>query len=187
MQLSVAFGFAMSVLFCEFSQAERSPGLYVCAKCGATVRASKLPIHRACDSIERDVARGIAQPPEPSGPGTELKAIFTSLGIDKLEGCQCNAHAARMNAWGVAGSRQHFDEIVAWLRDGQDQFGWRDKIKAAASAVKSGLLGELRATDKWSDLTGWADPFPAIVELAIRRAEAKSTTESSSSLSTRDE
>jgi hypothetical protein len=30
-------------------------------------------------------------------------------------GCNCNPIIAEMNAWGVDGCREHFDEIVAWL------------------------------------------------------------------------
>lgn len=171
---------------CDFVAIDEARVSYVCSRCGRVVLGASMPIYAACQRPSRQDAT-LQYAAVAHGPGAELKAIFSSLGIDKLEGCQCDAHVARMNAWGVAGCREHFGEIVTWLRDGQDQFGWRDKLKAAASAVKSGLLGELRATDKWSDLTGWADPFPAMVELAIRRAEAKSTTESSSSLSTRDE
>lgn len=104
------------------------------------------------------------------GPGTELMSTLHSLGITQTDDCGCGAKAAQMNAWGTAGCREHFEEIVQWLRDGSDKFKWPAKLKAAANAVTSGLLGELRDTGLFTD---WTDPFPALVELAIRRAEAK--------------
>jgi hypothetical protein len=99
-----------------------------------------------------------------SGPGTELKAILATLGITHQPGCDCNAKAAQMDAWGVAGCRSNFNQIVVWMRDGAPRWGWVAKIMAGAKAVKSGLALQVN----------WVDPFPSLITLAIERADGVS-------------
>lgn len=114
---------------------------------------------------ERDEPRE-ARPRAPrgtGGPGTELHAIFASLGVRLTSGCGCQSRISQMDVWGVATCRERKEEIVAWLREGQKRFGWRDKLTAAAKMVTTGLLLKV----------DWTDPFPGIVEEAIRRAAAK--------------
>lgn len=98
--------------------------------------------------------------PVGKGPGTELKAILKTLGIAEKTGCDCNAKAEQMDRWGVDGCRQHFETIVNWMRAGQEKWGWKDKLAAAAKAVTSGLVFKL----------DWSDPFPGLITEAIRRA-----------------
>lgn len=97
------------------------------------------------------------------GPGKELHALLHSIGIDMPEACDCRSKMAQMNAWKVQGCRDNFNTIVGWMRDGQTRWSWRDKIAAAAKAVATGLAFKL----------SWTDPFPDLVNEAIRRAEVK--------------
>ncbi len=97
----------------------------------------------------------------PHGPGSQLKGVLARLGIAPKVACDCNAKARRMDELGVAGCREHFDEVVGWLRAGQDRWGWRDKLKAATNAVTTGIAFKLNPLD----------PFPGLVEEAIRLAE----------------
>lgn len=52
-------------------------------------------------------------PPEPAkGPGSELKAILTTIGI-KSSNCGCNSMAGKMDRWGPDGCEERIEEIVA--------------------------------------------------------------------------
>jgi len=95
------------------------------------------------------------------GPGSQLWRLFESLGVKHSATCECLTRAEQMNAWGVAGCREHRDEIADWMRRDQDRFGWRDKLTAATRAVTTGLAFRLSPLD----------PFPGIIDEAIRRAE----------------
>jgi hypothetical protein len=104
-----------------------------------------------------------APPPMPKGPGTELKRIFSDLGINSSPDCACNAKANEMDIWGVQKCRENVDNIVQWLRENQEKYTWKDRIAAAAKAVTTGLAFKLNILD----------PFPSLVAEAIARAEAK--------------
>ncbi len=95
------------------------------------------------------------------GPGTELKKMLADLGVEPSPSCDCNGKALQMDLWGVEGCRANFDTIVGWMRDGQDRWGWKEKLAIAAKAVVSGLAFKLN----------WTDPFPGLIEEAITRAE----------------
>lgn len=86
-----------------------------------------------------------------------------SLNINPSPKCDCNKRAAQMNEWGIAGCREHFQEIVGWMREGQHEWGWQDKLAAAGRAVKTGLAFQIN----------WLDPFPSIIEQAIEAAERR--------------
>lgn len=98
---------------------------------------------------------------ERQGPGTELKKLLESLGITASENCPCNARAEEMDNLGVAGCRARREEIVSWLREGSTAWGWRDKLAAAGKAVACGLAFRLNPLD----------PYPGLLDEAIRRAE----------------
>jgi hypothetical protein len=95
------------------------------------------------------------------GPGTELRKMLESIGVNAAPGCDCKARQAQMDIWGVEECRNHREEIIGWMRDGQGRWGWAAKIKAAALAVQTGLAFKLNP----------ADPFPTLIDEAIRRAE----------------
>jgi hypothetical protein len=99
--------------------------------------------------------------PANAGPGTEMKKILGSLGVNPSPTCDCNAFAVRMDEWGVEGCREHFDEIVEQLQKHHGRWGWAAHIKAAALAVKTGLAFKLDPLN----------PFPSLVREAINRAE----------------
>lgn len=99
--------------------------------------------------------------PKGFGPGTELKMILSSLGINPGSSCDCNGKAEQMDRWGVEGCRKNKDMIVQWMKDGQSRWGWRDKVSAATKAITSGLAFKFNPLD----------PFPGIIEHAIHRAE----------------
>lgn len=97
------------------------------------------------------------------GPGTELSALLEGLGIVPAPSCDCKAKAQKMDAWGVEGCLAHREEIIGWMRDGQERWGWKERLKAAAKAVTSGLAFQLNPLD----------PFPGIIDECIRRADEK--------------
>lgn len=97
------------------------------------------------------------------GPGTELKLILKNIGVEERPGCDCNGKMNQMDNWGVKGCREHFDEIVKWMREGMAKWGWYDKMKAAAAAVKTGLALQIN----------WFDPWPDMVNMAIEEAAKK--------------
>lgn len=54
--------------------------------------------------------------PRPKGPGDFLHDIIRFwLRQQPTVGCGCEDKIAQMNAWGVAGCREHLDEIAGWL------------------------------------------------------------------------
>ncbi len=107
-----------------------------------------------------------SRPPLTGGPGTELKALLTSLGLDSAGGCGCADRAKKMDVWGVADCEEHREEILAWLRREQAKRGWLEKTKAIALAVTTGLAFVLDPLD----------PAPGLLDEALRRARQKEAT-----------
>jgi hypothetical protein len=120
--------------------------------------------------VESLPARKICKVGQPSieepgfGPGFELMAMFGELKIPEPPGCGCKSKARQMNRWGVAGCREHVDEIIGWIREAYDKSAFSVKALAAARAVAIGLAFHLDPLD----------PIPSLVAEAIRRAEIKS-------------
>lgn len=106
-----------------------------------------------CDPNERSIDLG---------PGTELHKILESIGINPSVACDCRAKTRQMDVWGPQGCRENKLTIVQWMREGLPRWGWTSKLKAAALAVTTGLAFVL----------DWDDPFPSMIEEAIRRSEA---------------
>jgi hypothetical protein len=104
--------------------------------------------------------------PEPTpatGPGTELKAILQDLGLEpRGSKCSCDSHVAQMNRWGVAGCREHRDQIIGWLDEARQATGWRETLGAGFNAL-------------WKRATyiRIGDPIGSLINEAIRRAEEK--------------
>lgn len=103
-----------------------------------------------------------AKPVIPHGPGAELVHLLLTVGISGAPNCACKEMAAKMNAWGVAGCREHRAEIVEHIRAEGNKRGWLEKTKAAALALKTGLAFQLDMSDLYGSLVG----------LAIKRAES---------------
>lgn len=93
-------------------------------------------------------------------PGTQLKLILEELGITPSSECPCNEHVRLMDDWGVEGCKLHREEIIEWLRDEYECWGWRAILKHAAKGLFSGLAFKV----------SWPDPIPGLVDLAITRA-----------------
>lgn len=97
------------------------------------------------------------------GPGRQLQTLFSQLGVEYREDCQCAAYARQMDLWGVAGCRECFDEIVSRLRTNAEKYSVWEHMRAAVEAVRAGLAFRVNPVD----------PFPDLVAEAIRRAEAE--------------
>ena len=97
------------------------------------------------------------------GPGTELKEILASLGINPAPGCDCNAKAMQMDVWGVKGCKINKQTIVDGILENKDKWGWGAFASAAAKAVTSGLALRINPLK----------PYESLVDEAIRRAEVK--------------
>lgn len=96
-----------------------------------------------------------------AGPGSELITLLKSLGLVESYGCGCKDKARQMDAWGIAGCREHAAEIAEWLRSGEEFVPAWAKTLAVARAFASGLVLSLR----------WSDPFGSLLREAIRRSE----------------
>lgn len=145
--------------------------LYRCTICTRRRESRRLPheIHRTCPGFEvedsyRVPSDHVVVPPPAHGPGTQLKAIFASLGINPKSQCQCNEKSAWMNRWGVDGCRERRDIIVGWLRDSKHWFDSEEVAKAAYMALRSGLAFKLNPLDL----------FGSVVDLAIEQAASDS-------------
>lgn len=51
------------------------------------------------------------------GPGTELAAILSTLGMSYLEGCKCKKRARQMDEWGPDGCERQLYTIIGWLEE----------------------------------------------------------------------
>lgn len=118
-----------------------------------------------CDPPPKKEKPPEAAPAPQFGPGAELKAILNQMGAMKYDGCQCPAWVSKMNRWGVAGCKEHFDEIVAHLADERSKVEWRRLISMGRLAVIYGLPVTIRG----------------LVKQAIARAEAWQSEPSQSS------
>lgn len=94
------------------------------------------------------------------GPGTELKAILRDVGITNQPGCDCNQKAEVMDRWGVSGCKDNYAQIVKWMREGAERWGWKGVFIAGAKSVLNGLAFRVNPLD----------PYPGLVQEAIRRA-----------------
>jgi hypothetical protein len=113
--------------------------------------------------------------PKGFGPGTELKAILMSVGIQQKENCGCRAMLLEMDNLGPEGCLKDFDRIVNTIKERAESWGWNsivtsddpnamslgEKLRAAYNAVKTGLVFKVN----------WANPFPDLIQMAINNAK----------------
>lgn len=97
------------------------------------------------------------------GPGTELHKLFLEIKIRKDSCERCLTLLATMNVWGPNRCRENKPQIVNELKSRAHEFNFGEKAKAAVMALVTGLAFELN----------WLDPFPGLVDEAIRRAKLK--------------
>lgn len=140
------------------TQCDGSACMGVSPDCGPDCPYNRIRAMRASDPASFPKFHARAQT---GGPGTELRGLLASLGITEPPNCDCSARMRQMDEWGVHGCRVNADQIAGWLREGQGEWGWADKLKAGALALATGLAFKLN----------WADPFPGLIDEAIRRAE----------------
>ena len=101
-----------------------------------------------------------------TGPGAELEQLLASIGIKERTGCGgCGGKARVMNAWGVNGCERRFDEIVCWLKESSEKYGWQDKFVAM---VRMAAWHPLLAV-KLNPM----DPFPGLIRESIERARRR--------------
>lgn len=108
---------------CEFVFAK---GRAVCTKCRRRIRASEEEsplLQRNCTADGWQAPRVVTPP---NGPGAELAKILASWKITPKPGCPCKSIAARMNAWGVAGCREHLGELVDEIAADAPRWGFED-------------------------------------------------------------
>jgi hypothetical protein len=137
----------------------------------------------ACDPIARP-EKEVRPWPKGNGPGTELKAILGSVGINPSPNCSCNSRMRQMDEWGVEGCRENFETIIGWLEEKAAEWGWTARPTDRAVEVEGEEVHKLTLKEKlsigWKSLTtgivfsvNWVDPYPGLVEESIRRAEVK--------------
>ena len=148
-----------------------------CPKCrrSAKLKRGDFPVTCVCGTryeSSNDMKAGRASSHKPApisvpdyGPGTELKAIFTTLGQTESLGCACEALAKQMNVWGVEGCRKNRPRIIKQIRETAEKKSWGDTLWASAAAVKSGLALQINPLDR----------FGSLVDLAIQRAESRAS------------
>lgn len=57
------------------------------------------------------------EPPPSSGPGTELKALLSKIGIKSSPTCSCNKRAKTMDENGIEWCEQNVETICDWLAE----------------------------------------------------------------------
>jgi len=118
--------------------------------------------------------------PKGYGPGTELKAILTSVGINPGPNCSCRGRMITMDEWGVEGCEQNFDTIVGWLNESADDWGWNSVVTKKAEEGHTTLSLADKLTIGWKSLTtglafkvNWSNPYPDLVRRSIDNAREK--------------
>lgn len=95
------------------------------------------------------------------GPGTELKKILRELGITSRLGCGCGQMISKMNAWGVVGCIQHFEELRKHLVVAQAKLSWSESMTTTLFGLMKGFVVRVNPLDVPGSL----------LRLAISRAE----------------
>lgn len=115
--------------------------LFRCPDCRREVtgKHEHQPPKAACKVVGPGSLPPPIAPIPPGGPGSELKKLFAEFGFKPRKSCGCSDWIRRMDAWGIAGCREHREEILAHLRAAYDATSFWEKTKAAAVAWLNGL------------------------------------------------
>ncbi|REK19178.1 MAG: hypothetical protein DWQ37_01945 [Planctomycetota bacterium] len=135
------------------------------SRCGVVRETTQPRLVRSCP--QGACAKWVREHPlqaYASRPGAMLAHLLAELGIVQRQGCGCQNRARQMDDWGVEGCREHRAQIAAWLRTDLRRYGWRERLRAAVRAVRTGLAFRLNPFDL----------FTGLVDEAIRRAEQHS-------------
>jgi len=142
--------------------------------------------HYGATILARDPVTRPVEPitpwPKGYGPGTELKSILGSIGINPGPTCDCNRKMREMDDWGITGCEEHLDEIVEHIKKKAEAWGWNldisKKVEIDESIKKFSFSEKLSIG--WKSITtglvfqiNWLDPFPGLIQEAIKRAKDK--------------
>lgn len=129
-------------------------GRWRCPHCGYMFKTrSENPPFKVCGNS--------APLPPKARPGSAMESLFSRMGIDSSDtDCGCKAMILKMDRWGADGCRERRQEIILHLRAAAQGKGWMEKIAAGFAAARLGLI------------LNPLDPFPALIDEAIRLAEA---------------
>jgi hypothetical protein len=107
--------------------ATNTPGMLWCPVCeqNAEVDLSRGAYRRRCKK-GKPQQPGV-MPIKPCGPGCQLRKLLKGMGFTEGD-CDCAAMAAKMDQWGIEGSREHLAEIVEHLE--------REAAKAKQSVTR---------------------------------------------------
>jgi hypothetical protein len=134
---------------CDFRQLPN--GHWQCPKCGyATKRQYDKPPAKNCDGKTTVTAFHLQA-------GDALAMVIREFAPGCGNGL-CGEWIAKMNAWGIAGCREHREEILSRLEQSACEVGWFTWPKAAAILL----------TKPWFRAS---DPVNSILDEALRRAE----------------
>lgn len=93
-------------------------------------------------------SHGRAKGGDPTGPGSQLKAMLASLGLRPAPGCRCNARAAEMDARGPDWCERNVGVIVGWLREEAERAGMPFVEIAARLIVRRAIRASQKAKSR---------------------------------------
>lgn len=96
------------------------------------------------------------------GVGDHMIDVTAELKLAMKHGCSCKSLAAKMNRLGPEGCRRERASLVNELKKNAREYTWGDVAKAAAMALKTGLVWRINPLD----------PYGSMLDEAIRRTEA---------------
>jgi len=143
---------------CRFQR--DATGDHVCPECRTVLPGTlPTPIYRECFPSAADPPG----PPPPSGPGRQLHALLSSLGL--ASGCAaCDELARQMDIWGPDGCDANRETVLAGMRQRAAAVPLPVRARAFASAALRGLWISPR------------DPAGSILDEALRLARAAEAT-----------
>lgn len=69
------------------------------------------------EEVYAELREKYRNPPPAQGPGTELKKLLKTIGIEAKPGCKCNKRAQMMDEMGCDWCAANIDTIAAWLAE----------------------------------------------------------------------
>ncbi len=118
-----------------------------------------------CQEQDRPEKKIHAWPPE-EGPGTELKAINDTIGIEEKPNCMCKGIRIEMDVLGVEGCIEHRERLVKMIQENSVNWNWSEKVQAAA---------KLATGPEWK--LAWkldlSDPYGSLFDIAVQRYKEK--------------
>lgn len=157
---------------CNWSETPDANGLFPCLTCGFTVPRRTIRKNCGVTPVDRQPSWHLVSDAAPRAPGVgdRLQLILAGLSIKK-KGCgRCDEMIGRMNAWGVAGCREHRAEIAEHLKTAYEELTWSEWLLAIARAATNGLVLRINPFDR----------IGSLVDEAIRQFESEATAGSAS-------